>query len=76
MFEGRIFPVPEVSKERAALRRATDRGTALAAIPLPACQCSTCADDHGHGECGACAFNRLMLRVGGIDQILAWAPEK
>ncbi len=81
VFEGRIFPIPQDVKERAALRRAAGGGkTDLASLPLPACLCPGVDHEHAHayghhGECGACAFNRLLARVGGVDSLIAWSQD-
>ena len=75
VFEGRVFPVAKEVKERAALgRQASADDDVLGFLPLPACHCGdgTSHDhDHDRSECGACAFNRLIQRVGGWDRILA-----
>ena len=71
VFEGRLFPITK--KSTASLMPASGHpATSWAASPrLP-----TGEAEHTHGEnCGACSFNRLLVRSGALNT-LAPSPSK
>lgn len=75
VFEGRLFPITKKATPIAAgTAAAAGPATGFAALPLPSCFAPS-EVDHEHGDnCGACNFNRVLVRSGILGSLAFSRP--